>query len=84
MRGKFSAGQKLTVRTVAQALSISTSPARDAIMRLIDEGTLVNARPKTVAVPPLTLAALDEVTSIPLVLDGFAARVAMERPIMPR
>ncbi|MBB4365266.1 DNA-binding GntR family transcriptional regulator [Bradyrhizobium sp. CIR18] len=77
--GQFSASQKLTVRAVAQALSISTSPARDAIMRLICEGALVNSGPKTVIVPTLTLAALDELTSIQLVLERFAARVATER-----
>jgi DNA-binding GntR family transcriptional regulator len=79
VRGEFSAGQKLTVRAVAQALSVSTTPARDAIMRLIGEGGLVNIGPKTVIIPPLTLAALDEVTSIRLVLEGLAAGLATER-----
>src|SRR3954466_16350103 len=78
VRGEFSAGQKLTVRAVAQALGVSTTPARDAIMRLIGEGALVNAGPKTVIVPPLTKPALDEVTSIRLVLEGLAARSAAE------
>lgn len=82
VRGQFSAGQKLTVRAVAQALSVSTTPARDAIMRLIGEGALVNSGPKTVIVPPLTLPALDEVTSIRLVLEGLAAGLAAER--LPR
>src|ERR1700747_2617443 len=50
VRGEFSAGQKLTVRAVANALSVSTTPARDAIMRLIGEGALVNIGPKTVNV----------------------------------
>ncbi len=79
VRGHFRAGQKLTVRRVAEALSISTSPARDAIMRLIGEGALANAGPKTVIVPILTLAALDEVTSIRLVLEPLAAGIAAER-----
>ena len=79
VRGEFSAGQKLTVRAVAQALSVSTTPARDAIMRLIGEGALVNTGPKTVIVPPLTLPALDEVTSIRLVLEGLAAGLSAER-----
>jgi DNA-binding GntR family transcriptional regulator len=47
-------------------------------MRLIGEGALVNAGPKTVIVPPLTKTALDEVTSIRLVLEGLAARMAAE------
>jgi len=79
VRGEFSAGQKLTVRAVAEALEVSTTPARDAIMRLIGEGALVNAGPKTVIVPPLNLAALDEVTSIRLVLEGLAAGTAADR-----
>ena len=79
VRGEFSAGQKLTVRAVAEALEVSTTPARDAIMRLIGEGALVNAGPKTVIVPPLNLAALDEVTSIRLVLEGLAAGAAADR-----
>jgi DNA-binding GntR family transcriptional regulator len=78
VRGEFSAGTKLTMRAVAQALSVSTTPARDAIMRLIGEGALVNAGPKTVIIPPLTKPALDEVTSIRLVLEGMAARIAAE------
>lgn len=77
--GRFSSGQKLTVRSVAHALSISTTPARDAIMRLISEGALINAGQKTLMVPTLTLAALDEVTPLRLNLEGFAARVATER-----
>src|ERR1700757_3874421 len=79
VRGEFSAGQKLTVRAVANALSVSTTPARDAIMRLIGEGALVNIGQKTVIAPPLTLSALDEVTSIRLVLEGLAAGLAAER-----
>lgn len=78
IRGEFSAGQKLTVRAVAQALEVSTTPARDAIMRLIGEGALVNTGPKTVIIPPLTRSALDEVTSIRLALEALAARSAAE------
>jgi len=79
VRGQFRAGQKLTVRGIANALSISTSPARDAIIRLIDEGALANAGPKTIVVPTLTLATLDEVTSIRLALEPLAASIATER-----
>ncbi|MCK1349584.1 GntR family transcriptional regulator [Bradyrhizobium sp. CW7] len=78
LQGHFSAGQKLTVRKVAHALGVSTTPARDAIVRLIGEGALVNTGPKTVIVPSLTLATLDELTSIRLLLEGLAARTATE------
>lgn len=79
LRGQFRAGQKLTVRGIAEGLGTSTSPARDAIMRLIEEGALANAGPKTIVVPALTLATLDEVTSIRLALEPLAASIATER-----
>lgn len=73
IRGGIVPGHKLTVRSVAQALGISTTPARDALNRLIGEGALVNAGPKTVVVPMLTPAALEEVTAMRLALEGLAA-----------
>lgn len=48
-------------------------------MRLIGEGVLANAGPKTVIVPTLSLAALNEVASIRLSLERLAAGVAAER-----
>lgn len=71
--GQFVPGRKLTVRSAAQALGVSTTPVRDAIVRLIGEGGLVNLGPKTVVVPVLTIATLDEVTKIRLALEGLAA-----------
>jgi DNA-binding GntR family transcriptional regulator len=75
--GQFQPETKLTVRLIAQALEISTTPARDAINRLIGEGVLVNLGPKTVVVPRLTIQALDEVTKIRLALEGLAAAEAV-------
>jgi DNA-binding GntR family transcriptional regulator len=71
--GSFPAGEKLTVRSVAAALGVSTTPARDAINRLLSEGALVNEGPKTVILPTLTLASLEEVTATRLALEGLAA-----------
>jgi DNA-binding GntR family transcriptional regulator len=71
--GSFPAGEKLTVRSVAAALGVSTTPARDAINRLLAEGALVNEGPKTVILPTLTLASLEEVTATRLALEGLAA-----------
>jgi DNA-binding GntR family transcriptional regulator len=74
--GAFPQGQQLTVRSVADSLGMSTTPARDAINRLIADGALVNAGPKTVVVPRLTLESLREVTGIRLALEGLAAEKA--------
>ncbi|NYZ14358.1 GntR family transcriptional regulator [Azospirillum sp. RWY-5-1] len=77
IRGAFPPGEKLTVRRVAGDLGVSTTPARDAITRLISEGALVNLGPKTVVVPVLTRATLDEVTKMRLALEGLAAQEAV-------
>jgi DNA-binding GntR family transcriptional regulator len=76
IRGVFKPDTKLTVRSVALALGVSTTPARDAINRLIGEGALFNAGPKTVVVPKLTPASLDEATTIRLALEGVAGEKA--------
>jgi len=71
--GAFPPNEKLTVRSVAAALGVSTTPARDAINRLLSEGALINEGPKTVVLPSLTLEALDEITATRLALEGLAA-----------
>jgi DNA-binding GntR family transcriptional regulator len=71
--GGFAPGDKLTVRAVAGALGVSTTPARDAINRLIADGNLVNAGLKTVIVPVLEPKVLDEITAIRFTLEGLAA-----------
>ncbi|WP_028002456.1 GntR family transcriptional regulator [Sinorhizobium arboris] len=73
VRGVFEPGRKLTVRAVADALGVSSTPARDALNRLAAEGALVYSGPKTVIVPHLTMEALQEVTAMRLVLEGLAA-----------
>jgi len=76
IRGAMQPGTKLTLRSVAEVLGVSTTPARDAITRLIGEGGLINTGPKTVIVPYLSLSDLDEITAIRLSLEGLAAEQA--------
>lgn len=73
IQGSFPPGEKMTVRSAALALGVSTTPARDAINRLLAEGALINEGPKTVVVPELTIDTLDEITATRLALEGLAA-----------
>ncbi|MER8824513.1 GntR family transcriptional regulator [Mesorhizobium sp. M0991] len=73
IRGAFEPGRKLTVRAVAEALGVSSTPARDALNRLAAEGSLVYSGPKTVIVPYLTIDKLEEITAMRLALEGLAA-----------
>lgn len=72
-RGAFKPGTKLPIRTVAEVHSVGSTPAREAINRLVVEGALVMAGPKTVIVPFLTLEALYEITQMRLALEGLAS-----------
>lgn len=76
MQGAFQSNRKMTLRAVASALGVSTTPARDAMNRLLAEGALVNEGPKTVVLPALTLEALDELTATRLALEGLATERA--------
>jgi DNA-binding GntR family transcriptional regulator len=76
MTGAMKPEQKVTVRAIARALDISITPARDALTCLINEGALEAIGTKTVIVPPLTLAVLDEITAIRTNLEGLAAERA--------
>jgi len=77
IRGAYGPGDKLTVRALAEALGVSSTPARDAINRLALEGALVYAGPKTVIVPFLEPESLEEITLMRLALEGLAAEKAV-------
>ncbi|WP_117194254.1 GntR family transcriptional regulator [Rhizobium terrae] len=79
IRGAFRPGEKLTVRKIAQDFGLSSTPARDALNRLVTERALIYAGPKTVVVPSLTLSQLREVTDMRLALEGLAAEKATEK-----
>jgi len=76
IRGAHGPGDKLTVRALAESLHVSSTPARDAINRLVLEGALVYAGPKTVIVPFISPQALEEITLMRLALEGLAAEKA--------
>lgn len=75
-RGVYRPGDKLTVRSVAETLGVSSTPARDAINRLASENVLVYAGPKTVIIPVLSEFDLREVTVVRIALEGLAAEEA--------
>jgi DNA-binding GntR family transcriptional regulator len=76
MSGSFQPGQKLTVRSVAEDLQVSVTPAREGLNRLIDQGALQMPSAKTIVVPVLTVSALKEVAAIRRALEGMAAELA--------
>lgn len=77
MSGAFEPGQKLSSRAIAQAVGVSSTPAREALSRLVADGVLEANGPKTIMVPRLTKARLLEITEIRSRLEGLAAEHAL-------
>lgn len=77
-RGVYRPGDKLTVRSIAEALGVSSTPARDAINRLVADNAVIYAGPKTVIVPVLREVDLREITFIRIALEGLAAQLSIE------
>ncbi|MFC3229744.1 GntR family transcriptional regulator [Marinibaculum pumilum] len=77
MGGAFLPGQKITIRTIAAALGVSPTPARDALNRLVAERALELGANRTVFVPKLTRARIREIYRIRLALEAMAAEAAV-------
>lgn len=71
--GQFYPGQKLPLRSLAQALGTSAMPVRDALQRLESIGVLRATANRTMAVPIFTERQLQEIRDIRVALEGLAA-----------
>lgn len=77
--GALKPGDKLVERSLAESLGVSHIPIREALARLTEEG-LVERTPRRVArVAILSRRDLEEVSSLRIVLESFAARLLRDR-----
>jgi DNA-binding GntR family transcriptional regulator len=74
--GAFVPGQKITTRTIAAALGVSPTPAREAIGRLVAERALDFGSNRSVFVPKLDKSQVAEIYEIRIALEGMAAEMA--------
>lgn len=79
MAGRFAPGEKLTIRSIAGALEVSLTPAREALYNLASEGVLELRPNGSVYVPELTVDRVEELTKIRVSLESLAAREAVRR-----
>ncbi len=77
--GGFQPGEKLTIRSLADTLEISSTPVRDAVKRLLLENALEQRGPRDIRVPIITQSRYREIADIRLELEGLAAARAAER-----
>jgi DNA-binding GntR family transcriptional regulator len=79
MMGRFQPGQKIKLRTLAEAVGTSMTPVREAVRRLVTEGAFVAEPNRSVRMPVMTPERVLELRDIRVVVEGFAARRAAER-----
>jgi DNA-binding GntR family transcriptional regulator len=75
MSGSFRPGQKVTIRKMAAVLGVSATPAREAINRLVTERVLETGPFRTVSVPTLDAARLNEIYLLRTALEGLATEL---------
>lgn len=76
--GRFTAGEVMTIRGLADMLGTSTMPVRGAVNCLVLERTLEMLPNRTLRVPPLSLARFDELSDVRATLEGHASARAAE------
>ncbi|MBC2778944.1 GntR family transcriptional regulator [Parasphingopyxis marina] len=79
MRGEFSPGQKLTFRSLAEALGVSVTPVREAVSTLAALGALRVHPKRHIEVSKLSAEAYVEMLELRRLLEGHAAARAAER-----
>jgi DNA-binding GntR family transcriptional regulator len=79
MGGTLLPGAKLTLRGLAEELGTSMQPVREAVSRLAAEGALELAPNRLIRVPRLDRAQTDELWSMRVLLEGYAAALFAAR-----
>ncbi len=76
--GRISPGEKLTEEDIAHQLRVSRTPVREAFFQLVSEG-FVDVEPRRgVVVREISLRDAEETYELKGVLEGLAARLAVE------
>lgn len=79
MSGRFSPGERLPIRAVANSLGVSMTPVREALFNLVATGALVTDQNGGVCVPALNAERIRELCKIRCSLEGLAAGEAASR-----
>jgi len=74
--GRFSPGQPLIIRTLAETYGISATPVREALQRLVAERLLEMMPNRSIVVPGLSSDKFVELVRIRTALEGLAAELA--------
>ncbi len=79
MHGELAPGQPLTLRGIGRDFSVSMTPAREAVQRLVAEGALTMSASGRVTTPELTTERIEELASIRALLEPEMGSRALPR-----
>ncbi|WP_199439848.1 GntR family transcriptional regulator [Umezawaea beigongshangensis] len=74
--GELRPGEKITERGLAERLSVSPTPVREAIRRLEQDGLVERTGPRTVVVATIGDTAVQDLAEVEVALRGLVARFA--------
>ncbi|SEN74074.1 transcriptional regulator, GntR family [Loktanella fryxellensis] len=77
MTGVFAPDTTLTLRGLAEALSCSQTPVREAVRRLSSEHAIAVLENRRMCIPPMTARRFEEILSLRLTVEVHAARRAL-------
>jgi DNA-binding GntR family transcriptional regulator len=75
--GKFKARQKINDKEIADLFHVSTTPVREAVLRLGAEGFLTLTSHREAIVKPISFKELREILHLLILLDGYAIQTAL-------
>ena len=79
LTGALRPGERIKERDVAAQMGISTTPVKEALRRLEQDGLVVSQPRRGAVVGPLVLTPPEEILKIRAHLEGLAARFAAEK-----
>lgn len=83
LTGRLQPGLRLKERELAVQMGISTTPVKQALHMLLQDGLVVSLPRRGVAVSNLSTVPISEVTTIRAALEGAACRLAAEKATDP-
>lgn len=72
--GRYSPGDRLRLRDLAQELGVSVTPVREAVLQLVGDGALEMRTPRDIRVRSLTAGDYSDTALIRQQLEGLAVR----------
>lgn len=79
MYGDMSPGQALTLRGIGKQYDVSTTPAREAVRRLVAEGALTLSQSGRVSTPELSNERIEELAALRALIEVELATRALPR-----